>query len=73
MLATGLRNTLHRNGIARDDRRVSLGGAVFHFRAGQHLDCGSWSHIFVAVWHAVDAYGTLMLTPKVLALPHVQE
>lgn len=54
-------------------RTVRAGGEAFNFVPGERLQCGSWSHVFVATWHALDAYGALMLTAPIRSLPAIAE
>ncbi len=68
-----IRNTLHSGGIhRRSSKTVVVDGEPYRFVKGERLECGTWSHLFHAVLHALDVYAEILASSPVASIRRVE-
>ncbi len=72
LLATGyIRNSLHNNGMHRgkSNLAVKMQDLNFIFVTGKRMECGSWQHIFAAMYETIEVVDRILATEKVKGVP----
>jgi len=72
MLPAWIRNTLHANGIHnRQNRTIVVDGESYIFERGQRISCGSWSHIFHAVFHSLSVVEEIFISDRISTIEQI--
>lgn len=72
LLTTGyIRNSLHNNGMHRGKSSLTMKmqDLDFIFVSGKRMECGSWQHIFAAMYETIDVVDRILATDKVKGIP----
>jgi len=73
MLPAWIRNTLHANGIHnRSNRTIEVDGESYIFERGQRISCGTWSHLFHAIFHSLAVVEEIFMSDKIRAIERIQ-
>jgi hypothetical protein len=72
MVPAWIRNTLHAAGIhSYASKTVNIDGIPYVFEKGQRFSCGSWSHLFHAIQHALDVYEEMICSTVVVSIQKI--
>jgi hypothetical protein len=72
MVPAWIRNCLHAAGRhSYPSTIVQIDFARYVFRQGRQFKCGSWSHLFHAVLHALDVYEKMLCSPIVKSIDRI--
>lgn len=72
MLPAWIRNALHANGIhTKSNRTIVVDGESYIFERGQRIACGSWSHLFHAVFHSLSVVEEIFLSNRISTIEQI--
>jgi hypothetical protein len=72
ILPAYIRNTLHANGVHKwPSKTIILDGEEYKFEKDKRVNCGSWSHMFHAVFHSLGIYEEIFKSDEISRIQYI--